>query len=334
MGGRFHQQGNSGYLVYLRRNGAIGLWNQHDGVMQEVAGAVADASEFQRVRIQMDDWRIRVWANGDLIINRLETNERFGPGYIILQVLKTDSSYDDIHIWNQPNALPELVASSLSRNWLIADDATPYEVTVSAGDPDGVDEIMDVRLTLHDGTWQAEHARGQLAWAVSDEQIASSGGQWTFMGDAVGSGRWAWRNGEWGSDVYVTPVSAATSIDGNQRNVTFTYTVKPAWAPATHQGMHAYASDLKGDSTTWLSTPSDYSVHLSGPGDLDHDNDADQADFGIFQTCYTGPGIAQTDSACIDARLDGDDDVDPDDFTVFQGCMSGANVPSDPGCAD
>ena len=70
------------------------------------------------------------------------------------------------------------------------------------------------------------------------------------------------------------------------------------------------------------------------PGDLDRDGDADQADFGHFQACFSGPGNVQNDPDCTGADLDADTDVDQEDFTIFQGCMSGPNVPGDPYCAD
>ncbi len=69
------------------------------------------------------------------------------------------------------------------------------------------------------------------------------------------------------------------------------------------------------------------------PGDFDGDEDVDLEDYGRFQACYTGPGVAQEDANCADAKLDGDVDVDGDDFGVFQGCLSGANVAADAGCA-
>ena len=68
--------------------------------------------------------------------------------------------------------------------------------------------------------------------------------------------------------------------------------------------------------------------------DLDGDGDVDQADFGLFQTCYTGSGIAQNDPACLKARLDDDDDVDVDDFAIFQVCLSGAGCGADRTCDD
>lgn len=70
------------------------------------------------------------------------------------------------------------------------------------------------------------------------------------------------------------------------------------------------------------------------PGDFTRDGDVDQEDFGYFQACYSGPGIAQTNSNCTPGLLDEDEDVDQNDFTVFQSCMSGAGVPADPGCGD
>ena len=62
--------------------------------------------------------------------------------------------------------------------------------------------------------------------------------------------------------------------------------------------------------------------------------DVDQIDFGYFQRCYSGIGVAQDDPACALAKLDLDSDVDQGDFGVFQGCYSGAGVPADPDCAN
>jgi len=67
--------------------------------------------------------------------------------------------------------------------------------------------------------------------------------------------------------------------------------------------------------------------------DFDQDQDVDQADFGHFQACYSGPGLPQDDPACWNARLDDDDDVDTEDFAVFLGCLSGPGVVPDADCA-
>jgi hypothetical protein len=70
------------------------------------------------------------------------------------------------------------------------------------------------------------------------------------------------------------------------------------------------------------------------PCDFDQDHDVDQADFGMFQRCYSEPGIAQDDSTCAGARLDADEDVDSDDFTRFMACFSGPGVAVITTCAD
>jgi len=71
---------------------------------------------------------------------------------------------------------------------------------------------------------------------------------------------------------------------------------------------------------------------LAPPGDMDGDNDVDQADFGMFQVCYSGSGITQDDPACHGALLDNDFDVDLDDFGLFQRCITGPNIPANLSC--
>lgn len=331
---RFHWNSHGGYLVYLRANGTVGLHNSAAGTMAEVPGAVSDASQWQHIRVQMDNWRIQVWVNGLPIINVTDNGHRFASGYTMLQINRTDSSYDDVRIWNQPSIGPTQTAATISSERLHVVGNPTYNVTLTAEDPDGVNDIVDMKVVFHDGTFEAGHGRGQLAWGATDADIELRGGTWTFMGDAAGGGRWAWRSDAWGADTYITPVSASTSTDGNERTVTFTFNVKPAWAPATNQGMHALARDGRGNDTGWLPTSLSYNVHLSTPGDFDADGDVDLSDYGILQACFSGPGVTQNDPACIDTMLDSDLDVDQSDLTIFRGCMTGTNVPADPDCAD
>lgn len=70
-----------------------------------------------------------------------------------------------------------------------------------------------------------------------------------------------------------------------------------------------------------------------GP-DFNGDGDVDQSDFGSFQRCLSGPGVAQEDPPCAWALLDADDDVDADDLAVFLRCLSGAGALAPPGCED
>jgi hypothetical protein len=68
--------------------------------------------------------------------------------------------------------------------------------------------------------------------------------------------------------------------------------------------------------------------------DFDEDGDVDANDYAAFQTCFSGDGVPQNSSACLDKRLDADDDVDAADLTRFLACVSGPNVEPDPTCDD
>ena len=59
------------------------------------------------------------------------------------------------------------------------------------------------------------------------------------------------------------------------------------------------------------------------------DADVDQADFGLFQRCYSGTNVA-VPTGCSDADLQKDNDVDLLDFEIFRSCIGGADSP--PGC--
>ena len=57
-------------------------------------------------------------------------------------------------------------------------------------------------------------------------------------------------------------------------------------------------------------------------GDLDHDGDADLADYELFDGCHQGPGVAVA-GACLEADSDGDTDVDLRDTGALQEAFTG-----------
>jgi hypothetical protein len=79
----------------------------------------------------------------------------------------------------------------------------------------------------------------------------------------------------------------------------------------------------------------DYELAVGAPvaADLDNDSDVDEADFALFDSCFSGPAVP-TGPGCENRDFDGDVDVDNDDFGVFQRCYSGENNPADASCAD
>lgn len=73
----------------------------------------------------------------------------------------------------------------------------------------------------------------------------------------------------------------------------------------------------------------------ASPVDFDRDGDVDLDDYGVFQSCASGPAIPHDGGdACRQADFDNDQDVDQDDFAVFQRCISGEDKPADPDCAN
>lgn len=76
--------------------------------------------------------------------------------------------------------------------------------------------------------------------------------------------------------------------------------------------------------------------------DVDDDGDVDQADFAVFQTCFTGAGGNGFENLSIDCRcmdvtgVSGQPDqaIASDDYGVFEQCASGPGVPASDSCDD
>lgn len=65
--------------------------------------------------------------------------------------------------------------------------------------------------------------------------------------------------------------------------------------------------------------------------DMDGDRDVDQSDFGRWQLCVSGKGLA-ADRTCHCLDRDRDGDVDSDDLQAFLQCLNGPDKPADPAC--
>lgn len=119
---------------------------------------------------------------------------------------------------------------------LIADDATPYTVTMAVSDVDGYNDIRCMRVLFNytEANGDQTQGRGLMAWGKTDADVAQYGGTWV-LADAAGGGRWGYRTDVWGTTTYITPLSCSMSPAGNatggsgSRTVVWTFTVKPAW---------------------------------------------------------------------------------------------------------
>jgi hypothetical protein len=75
--------------------------------------------------------------------------------------------------------------------------------------------------------------------------------------------------------------------------------------------------------------------------DTDKDGDVDQVDFAVFQSCYTGDGVAITNATvcgCMDSDFSTAEgavnDVDQIDLQAFEACASAPGVTADAACDD
>ncbi len=100
------------------------------------------------------------------------------------------------------------------------------------------------------------------------------------------------------------------------------------WTPACSDIGTLFTFEIRATNNGGSDTET-WGVKVQSVADYDGDDDVDQEDFGVFQSCMSGSGT-QYSPGCARADLHGDGDVDPDDFQVFQSCMGGANAP--PGC--
>ncbi|HSW44368.1 MAG TPA: hypothetical protein VLM89_02230 [Phycisphaerae bacterium] len=148
----------------------------------------------------------------------------------------------------------------MSSSVLVADNATPYTVTLTASAVAGYNDIRSVRVLFNftESALNYNRGRGYLSWGKTDSDITNYGGTWVFA-NATGGGRWAYQTSPWDSTPYITPVGCTTSTGGSAtgatgtRTVTFTFTVKPVWA----------ANPLINDADAWAMTADD------GPNESD-----------------------------------------------------------------
>jgi len=148
----------------------------------------------------------------------------------------------------------------------------------------------------------------------------------TFTVTNVGAGTLSYQITDDRDWMSVSPEDGTSTTEADTITVTFTPTGLPI---GTYTGVITVADPQA------INSPQNVTVEMivrKYPGDMDGDIDVDQEDWGWFQRCLTGAGIAQTALDCADARLDFDDDVDDQDASIFVSCMGGPDRPIPAGC--
>jgi hypothetical protein len=86
-----------------------------------------------------------------------------------------------------------------------------------------------------------------------------------------------------------------------------------------------------GDGTDLYIDNVEVTSAIVNSADLDRDGDVDAADFNLFESCASGPGIPHDGSVLSQiADFDFDGDIDQSDFAEFQSRYTGEQVPPGP----
>ena len=101
-----------------------------------------------------------------------------------------------------------------------------------------------------------------------------------------------------------------------------------SWTPSGLDVGQLATFEIRATNALESSTES-WQVLVEAMADLDHDHDVDQSDYGLLQTCLSGPGVPYA-SGCGSADFTADGAVDGEDLEIFMDGLSGENQP--PGC--
>jgi M6 family metalloprotease-like protein len=124
---------------------------------------------------------------------------------------------------------------------------------------------------------------------------------------------------------------ASGTLLGDSQTITIVYdnASLPYWPPGTYGNIFIVRAPGAQNDPQYVMLEV---IIGSIPGDLDHDSDVDQADFGLLQGCMSGTGVAQTRPECAEMSLDHDSDVDQSDLQVLLRCLSGPDTAAELDC--
>lgn len=223
---------------------------------------------------------------------------------------------------------------TLTPTTLVADGTAGYDLALTVEDPNGLNQIRDLRIMLNRDFMTPANVRGYLGWGQSPAELEYYGNL-TTIGPAAGGGYWGYDTDEWGH-AYIAPLACSTTTIGNQRTVTWTFAVCPLWATeGPHLGnvVGMFSRDAI-TSSGWRDADAMFGwtfavVAYAGPADLDRDGDIDGDDLTILAGCDSGPAIPHNGSApCVASDLDDDSDVDQLDFGLLQKGFTASEDPA------
>ncbi|GMU21622.1 MAG: hypothetical protein AMXMBFR13_17140 [Phycisphaerae bacterium] len=312
---------DSGWLVYMRRNGVVALHNNVDGTVinAEQTPVVANTATWNTIKLVATGNVFELYANETLVGRYTDLNHRYDhAGYFALQTNRTQADFDNVNIQAESSYSDSFSINALFGGywgrWVTADPHNPGRFAY-ATQWGGLWYSTD-----HGASWYriSGDDRGGYVYYRPLFSTLRSGNLFACSGYGY----------SWRVDNFYNDGAARQQVGQNLSYSSWLLGEDPndfgrLYACFYDLGMAVYeGADIIGSPAPPIP------VRM----DLDADGDIDQSDFGHLQTCLSGPGVAQVTPACAAARLDADDDVDLDDLSLFLSCMMGANVPADPAC--
>jgi len=84
------------YLIYLRRNGDLGIYTAQDSTVVTVSGAVADTSIYHHIQVDLVGSLIEVRVDEVKKAEWTDSNNRRSTGVVDLRVCKADATFDNV----------------------------------------------------------------------------------------------------------------------------------------------------------------------------------------------------------------------------------------------
>jgi hypothetical protein len=249
------------------------------------------------------------------------------------------SNYDlDFRVVDQ-NYIPSVDSITISDDVLLPDDQTQYQITMQASDANGTEDMRLMRGLINLQGDNDPYPRAYFSWGQTENDIGLWGGvtNWDISPVDSGQGYWGIRisPATWGSDNYITAVSATESTAGNTRTFTMTFTVKPQWltdGPLNDNDISGMTQDTY-VGVSWSNFDLNFKIYphdLDVP-DFDRDFDVDLVDHADLQACMSGDSIPHP-ADCELADMDKDGDVDGFDHDDFINCWSGPDIVANSNC--
>ena len=310
-----------GWLVYLRRNGALALHNKDDGTVinADQTPIVGDTSQWTTVRLDANGNQFSLYANNQLVGSYTDPHNRYNaPGYFALQTNRTQSEFDNLNIQAETTYTDSFSQTNLFGaywgRWVSADPHNPGRFAY-ATQWGGLWHSID-----HGQSWQRISPDSRNGYLMYRPLFSTQKSGNLYVNSGTG---FSWR-----VDNYYDDAASRQQIGQNLSYSTWLLGEDPhdgdtLYAPIYDLGITRYHdNDIIGDAAPPIP------VRL----DFDGDGDIDQSDFGRLQACYTGPGVPVTDPICTAMQIDVDNDVDQEDVTSFFECMTAPNIEPNPAC--